>query len=299
MYGRRMSDEHFHCLLFLNNRQADSALVRSFHARTGIVMRYIASFRKQMFTPLVATVAAVASPSAVLAEDTPGYYTNPDTGIVYRQVIRTIERPVVETKMMEQQHTVYQPKTVVETRPATRRTYTPVTESRWLPRVEGRWNPFRQPTVAYQHVPEIRWQARDEVVSETTTQVQWEAVTQTIQVPQRLTRMTREQKVDFEPVGRVPASSASSLASNVSPEVAAKLQPLASKLQPLGSNVQYQPLNGGVSPASSLAAQGSRSTLQTGLRATELMPQSPPLNHPAGMTNTSNVAGLVPPSIWR
>lgn len=256
-------------------------------------MRYIASFREQMFTKMAVTAVAIASPSALLAEDTPGYYTNPDTGIVYRQVIRTIERPIVEHKMTEQQHTVYQPKTVVETRPTTRRTYTPVTEFRLTPHVEGRWNPFRQPTVAYHHVPETHWQARDEVISETTTQVQWEAVTQTIQVPQRLTRMTHERKVDFEPVGRVAPTPSSSLASNVSPEVAAKLRPLA-------SNTQYQPTNGGVGAASSsLAAHGNRSNLQTGMRATELMPQYPPLNQPVGMTNTSGIAGLIPPSIWR
>lgn len=256
-------------------------------------MRYIAGFRKQMFIKMAVAAVAVASPPVLIAQDTPGYYTNPDTGIVYRQVVRTIERPIVETKMTEQQHTVYQPKTVVETRPTTRRTYTPVTEFRWTPQVEGRWNPFRQPTVAYHHVPETRWQARDEVVSETTTQVQWEAVTQTVQVPQRLTRMTHERKVDFEVVGRVAPMSTNSVASNVSPEIAAKLRPLA-------SNTQYQPVNGGIGPGnSSLAAQGYRSSLQTGMRATELMPQSPPLHQPVGSMNPSGIAGLMPPSIWR
>lgn len=263
------------------------------HARTGIVMRSIAGFRKQMFTHIAVSAVSVVSPSVLLAEDTPGYYTNPDTGIVYRQVIRTIERPIVETQMTQQQQTVYHPKTVVETRPTTRRTYTPVTEFRWTPQVEGRWNPFRQPTVAYRHVPETRWQARDEVVAETTTQVQWEAVTQTVQVPQRLTRMTHERKVDFEPVGRVAPVSTHSIASNVSPEIAAKLRPL-------DSNTHYQPMTGGVGPAhSSLAAQNNRSTLQTGLRATELMPQSPPLHQPVGTANTSGIAGLMPPNIWR
>ncbi len=256
-------------------------------------MRTIASFRKQMFTTMAATAVAASAPTALSAEDTPGYYTNPDTGIVYRQVVRTIERPVVETKMTQQKQTVYQPKTVTETRPITRRTYTPVTEFRWQPHVEGRWNPFRQPTVAYHHVPETRWQARDEVMSETTTQVQWEAVTQTLQVPQRLTRITHEQKVDFEPVGRVAPSSTTNFASNVSPEIAARLRPL-------DSNTRYQPLSSNVGPANtSLATHHNRSSLQTGLRATELMPQSPPLTQPLGTQNTSGIAGLAPPSIWR
>lgn len=256
-------------------------------------MRWIARFRKQMLTPLAGTAALVLAPSALLAEDTPGYYTNPDTGIVYRKVVRSIERPVVETKMTQQQKTVYRPTTVVETRPTTRRTYVPVTEYRVRPHVEGRWNPFRQPTVAYHHVPETHWQARDEVVSETTTQVQWEAVTQTVEVPQRLTRITREQKVDYEPVGRVAPPPSTSLASSVSPEI-------ADKLRPLDRNTRYQPLNGGVGPSnSSLAGQHNRSNLQTGLRASELMPQSPPLARPVGNWDTSGVAGLGLPSIWR
>ncbi|WP_246112787.1 hypothetical protein [Allorhodopirellula solitaria] len=256
-------------------------------------MRCIASFRKQMFTQVAASAVVFASASTLVGEDTPGYYTNPETGIVYRKVIRTIERPIVETKMTEQQKTVYQPKTVTETRPKTRRTYVPITELRLQPRVEGRWNPFRQARVAYQHVPETRWQARDEVVSETSTQVHWEAVTETVQVPQRLTRITHEQKVDFEPVGRVAPSSSTSLASNVSPEVAAKLRPL-------DSNAQYQPLPSSVGPAnSSLAAQQSRSNLQTGMRATELTPQSPPLTQPVGATGASGIAGFAPTSIWR
>ncbi|EMI40297.1 hypothetical protein [Rhodopirellula sp. SWK7] len=259
-------------------------------------MRHVARFRKHMLTLIAGSTIMVGSPTLLQGEDTPGYYTDPSTGIVYRKVVRTIERPVVETKIAQRQETVYKPKTVVETRPTTRRTYTPVTEFRWVPRVEGRWNPFRQPTVAYHHVPETRWQSRDEVIAETKTQVQWEAVTQTVDVPQRLTRIAREEQVDFEPVGRVAPPAARTLASNVAPEIAARLRPLdtSAPVQPLGTS--------GATPTSSsfVTRDDNRSSLQTGLRATELAPDAARgYTQPLGIGNTTGVAGLSVPRIWR
>jgi hypothetical protein len=248
----------------------------------------------------LAAVLVVAAPAVFLstvsrAEDSPGYYTDPATGIVYRKVIRTIERPIVETKVTQQQQTVYKPKTVVETKPTTRRTYLPVTEYRWVPKVEGRWNPFRQPAVAYHHVPETRWQANDQVVAETTTQVQWEPVTQTVEVPQQLTRISREQQVDYEPIGRV-APAASSVASNVAPEIAARLRPLASQasIQPIGAGTSQ------MAAGTYASRERHRSTLQTGLRATELSPGSTPAySQPLGIGDTSGIAGLGVPRMWR
>ncbi|MCM2371625.1 hypothetical protein [Aporhodopirellula aestuarii] len=259
-------------------------------------MRHVARFRKQFHGLIAVSVVMVSSPSLLLAEDTPGYYTDPSTGIVYRKVVRTIERPVVETKMTQRQETVFKPKTVVETRPTTRRIYTPVTEFRWVPKVEGRWNPFRQPTVAYHHVPETRWQPLDHVVAETKTQVQWEAVTQTVDVPQRLTRIAREEQVDFEPVGRVAPPATQSLASNVAPEIAARLRPLSSDapVAPLGT--------AGNAPITSsfVTRETPRTSLQSGLRATELSPgSSGTYIQPLGSGDTSGVAGLSVPRIWR
>ncbi|EMI57919.1 hypothetical protein [Rhodopirellula sallentina] len=248
-----------------------------------------------MLTLIAGSMIVGGSASDLRGEDTPGYYTDPSTGIVYRKVVRTVERPKVETRIAKRQETVYKPKTVVESRPATRRTYTPVTEFRWVPRVEGRWNPFRQPTVAYHHVPETRWQARDEVVTETKTQVQWEAVTQTVDVPQRLTRIEREEQVDFEPVGRVAPPAAQSLASNVAPEIAARLRPLDS-----GQQIQSLSTTSGVPSSSSLVKDHNRSSLQSGLRATELAPDaSRGYTQPIGMGGTTGVAGLSVPRIWR
>ena len=232
------------------------------------------------------------------AQNSPGFFTDPATGIVYRKVTRTIERPVVETKMTQRQQTVYKPKTVTESRPTTRRTYMPVTQHRWVPKVEGRWNPFVQPRVAYHHVPETHWQAKDEVVAETKTEVKWESETQTVNVPQQTMRMAREEKIDFEPVGRVAPQLAQPPASSVSPAIASRLRPLSSS-----SNVQPMQASGGsVANMADLAKRKhSRTNLQAGMRATELMPSSGAsfMSPTATAGSSANVAGLPPLRIWR
>lgn len=242
-----------------------------------------------------------------IADQNAGFFTDPATGIVYRKVTRTIDKPVVETKVTQRQQTIYKPKTVTETRPTTRRMYIPVTENRWVPQVEGRWNPFVQPRVAYKQVPETRWQIKDEVIAETKTQVKWEPETQTVSVPQQTMKMTREQVVDFEPIGRVapqptqPQVVASR--SNISREIAARLRPMNPGTSVSG--MTSSGVGGSVNPSAnaSLAAterQNYRSTLQTGLRPTELMPSnSPVFVPPAGGSAASGIAGLPAMRIWR
>jgi len=182
--------------------------------------------------------------------------------------------------------------------------YIPVTQHRWVPKVENRWNPFVAPRVAYHHLPETTWQVRDEVIAETKTHVQWEPETQTVSVPQRSLRMDRQQQVDFEPIGRVapnatPQTSAPNAAGsppNVRPEVAARLRPLA-------ANSSIQPIHPGsvVGPASSVASlafrEDRRSNLQSGLRATELVPRSAPAY--VAPVDATGIAGLPPMRIWR
>lgn len=258
-------------------------------------MRALARFRTRILGLGALTLIAVGLPTIVTADEAPDYYTDPATGIVYRKVIRTIERPVVETKMTQRKKTVYKPKTVVETRPTTLRTFMPVTEFRWVPKVEGRWNPFRQPTVAYHHVPETRWQANEQVIAQTQTKVQWEAVTQTVDVPERLTRIAREKQVDYEPVGRVAPAPTQVARRNVAPEIAARLRPL-------DESTAVQREAGGDAPGrtSYASREKPRTTLQSGLRATELVPgASRAYTQPLGAGGVSSVAGLAPPRLWR
>ena len=153
---------------------------------------------------LFVTVAICGATAS--GQERPGYFTDPATGIVYRQVTRSVERPVVETKIEQQEQTVYRPETVKETRPETKTVFTPVTEYQWQTYVQGRWNPFRQPTVAYKPVPQTRWEARSEVINRTQTRTQWVAEKRTVDVPHRIVRMDREQKVEYEVVGRVCAA---------------------------------------------------------------------------------------------
>src|SRR5690606_9965541 len=83
---------------------------------------------------LAAGVACGHAPAGAQGSSTV-YYTDPETGIVYRKVHRTIERPVVETQVKAQESTVYRPETVVEVRPETRTVYSPVVSYGWEPRL--------------------------------------------------------------------------------------------------------------------------------------------------------------------
>jgi hypothetical protein len=200
-----------------------------------------------------------------------GYVKDPSTGIVYRPVTRTVERPVVDETIESRKQTVYRPQTVTETRPSTRSVYTPIIEYNWEPRVEGRWNPFRRPTVAYHHVPQARWERRDDVVQQTTTRTEWVAETRDIQVPRRIVRMQRQQQTDYEPVGqlastRPPSSAGSSIAS--------RLQPLNANEQivPMGQANYSAPRIASSSVGQMASSSSTRTDHQAGMRATTLTP---------------------------
>ncbi|TWU55172.1 hypothetical protein [Rubripirellula reticaptiva] len=235
---------------------------------------------------LAASGASAQGPSTAPSQSTnasappgAGYYTDPATGIVYRQVAQTIERPVYETKMQSRDETVYTPQTVHETRPETRTVYTPITTSTWQPRVTGRWNPFQQPTVEYQQVPQTRWEARNEIVQRTQSRTQWIAEKRKIDVPQQFVRMEREQKIAYEPVGRVaPPASPSVDPTGISAAVAARLRPL-------DSSTQVQPMANGYASAAYTAPRISATSVgrmtsdpprrnagQSGMVAKDLMP---------------------------
>lgn len=213
-----------------------------------------------------------------------GYLTDPQTGIVYRKVTRTIETPVTETKMETRTQTVYKPQTVTETKPMARTVYTPIIENRWEPRVHGRWNPFTAPTVAYHHVPRTHWSTHLETVQQTQVKTQWVPESQTVEVPTQLVRMQRQEKVDFEPVGRVAAP-----ANTVENAIASRLRPLHSNERIDSSNSPvtsiasapatfysspgYVPPRIAASTIGRMTSDPPRRTLsQGGLRASELVP---------------------------
>ncbi len=236
--------------------------------------------------------------SSVFAQDNTGFYTDPDTGVVYRKVQRTVERPVVETKMQTQESTIYRPETVVTTRPETRTVYTPVVSYAWEPRLQNRWNPFIQPTVVYQHVPRTHWETRSETVGLQDTRTNWVAEVRKVEVPQQIVRIQREEKIDYEPVGKVaiPAQAAPPNSSESA---------IAARLRPLGANTPVQPLYGNSQPtgyaSAGFGSSGIRNEYQSGMRANELYPtQSPGYATPLPPVNSGvGIAGLPLVPVWR
>ena len=254
--------------------------------------------------------AIVAGSMTATAETRAGLQHDPSTGIVYRPVIRTVERPVVETKIETQEQTVFRPETIRETRPESQMVYTPVTEYQWQPQLQGRWNPFRPPTIAYKQVPETRWEARNHVYNRTQTRTQWVPEKRTVEIPHRIVRMEREQKVEYEAIGRVePQQSSPNAASEA----------IASRFQPLDPNTRIQPLSGTTNlpagnfgttvyqnvpqVASTLGRMTSdpprRSTNQSGIRTTELYPSVPSGYGQALPPASSGMAALPGFSLWR
>ena len=202
---------------------------------------------------------------------------DPTTGIVYRQVVRNIQRPVVEQKMEQQERTVYRPETVAQSTPEVRRLYTPVTEMKWQPFVQGRWNPFRQPVVAYRQIPETHWEARDQMINRTTWQTRWVAEKQMVQVPRSVVRTTTEQRIDLEPVGYAVRESTTPNASTA----AARMRPLqpGTRVASFPSNsVRTAPLPQVASNTvgSATSEQPLRSSNQRGMRTNVLIPTGSP-----------------------
>ncbi len=229
----------------------------------------------------------------VRADDTSGYFTDPDTGVVYRKVVRTIDRPVVETQMQSLETTIYRPEVVVDSRPETRTVYAPVVSYGWEPRLRNGWNPFAQPTVVYEHVPRTHWEARSETYDRRETRTNWIPEKQRTEVPRQIVRIQREEKVDLEPVGRVAPQQAQPPASTESA--------IAARLRPIDPNTRISPyatasaMPGGTSEIGA----ARRNSLQSGIRANDLYPSSPGGYSMPLPPATLPVAGLPFAPLWR
>jgi hypothetical protein len=217
--------------------------------------------------------------------------TDPATGIVYRRVIRTVDTPVVETQVQSSETTVYRPQTVTETRPQLRTVYTPVLQYRLEQRVHGRWNPFQQPSIGYEHVPHTTWEARNETVHHVNTKTQWVPEKRTIEVPKQFVRMQREQKVEYEPVGRVDPSKLGPPTANDA--FAARLRPLdnAAAIEPFGQAQLYSaPRIASSTVAGTYANTSTRTSSQQGMPPKDLAPM--PTAVVPGLTPLPSAAGV-------
>lgn len=245
---------------------------------------------------LIVLVTAATSITSLTAEATAqtGFFTDPQTGIVYRKINRTIEKPVVETKYSQKSEIVYRPHTVTETKPENQTVMRPVIEYKWKPKLTGRWNPFRPPSIRYEKVPLTTWEARTEIVHRTKTTTQWIAENRTLQIPTRTVRTSREHSVAYEPVGRLSPS-------NLPADVAARLEPLDGntpfqKLEPSGLAITtFAPPRIAASTVSPLTtATQTRSSVQGGMTAQELVPSST-----SGPHNATGIAKQRPLPMFR
>jgi len=242
----------------------------------------------------VACAMTLGIVSPTIGQDASGFFTNPDTGIVYRKVARTIDRPVVETKMQTQESTVYRPEVVVTNRPETRTVYTPVVTYSWEPRMTNAWNPFSKPTVVYEHKPRTHWEARTETVQRPESVTNWIAETRKVDVPQQIVRIQREEKIDYEPIGRSGSTGAA-------PPNSASNAEIAARLRPLDPGTKIEPLYAAPAVSSSYAATSMRNDYRNGMRANDLTRQAQPaysMPLPPGNLGIG-VAGNPMPSAWR
>lgn len=229
--------------------------------------------------------------------NSPSYYTDPSTGIVYQKVHRTVERPVVTTEMTTQESTVYRPDTVVDVTPETRTLYTPVVSYNWEPRWRGRWNPFVHPTLHYEPVARTHWEARSETVQRRQTRTQWVAEQRRVEVPRQVMRIEREEKVDYLAVGRVaPPGNQPSASDAANAALAARLRPIdaGTAITPFGATGGGSAVSSGyglqsVASTTLPLAPAGRSSDQTGIRATQLQPQG----------NAAHVTPLPPVGVAR
>ncbi|MAI70703.1 MAG: hypothetical protein CMM01_07320 [Rhodopirellula sp.] len=245
---------------------------------------------------LIVLVTAATSITLLTEEATAqtGFFTDPQTGIVYRQVSRTIEKPVFETKLSQHSEVVYRPHTIRETKPENRTVMTPVVEYKWKPKLTGRWNPFRPPSIRYEKVPLTTWVARTEVVHRTKTTTTWIPENRTLEVPTQTVRTSREHSVAYEAVGRLNSS-------NLPADVAARLQPLDSNTPfqnlapPRLAVTTFDPpriASSTVSPTT--AEMDARNRTQGGMTAQNLSPS--PTSRP---NNTTGIANQRPLPMFR
>ncbi len=133
-----------------------------------------------------------------------------DNGTLYRETVRTVKRPVVETRIEQVTRTVYRQEVTSETREVVRHVWTPVREYVCEPYVANRWNPFARPCVAYRLVPRTRWECRTETAEVPVTCRRLVPRTETVQRPVTTLRMASEQVVSRVRVSGTGATMAAS-----------------------------------------------------------------------------------------
>jgi hypothetical protein len=126
-----------------------------------------------------------------------------ENGVTFRETVRTVHRPVVQTEWHEREQTVYRQQLRTESRDTLRTYVSPVTQYEWITRLHGRWNPFAAPYFTHHFVPVTRWEQRAEVVPVSVVQTEWVPEKRTVSVPVTTHRMAEEKIVSRVPVAPV------------------------------------------------------------------------------------------------
>jgi hypothetical protein len=149
-------------------------------------------------------VAWLATCGALPAADTRYYQEN---GVTYRETRYTVQHPVAETQLAEQQHTVYRQRDDIQLQDSVRKYQIPVTEYRTETYWKNRWNPFAQPYLASRVVPVTRWETRAEAIKIPVARRQLVPEIVATRVPITSTRMVNEDIISRVPVSGPPAAS--------------------------------------------------------------------------------------------
>lgn len=231
----------------------------------------------------------VAGLSASIAAE-PGYFQDPQTGNVYRQVTRTRQVPRSEVTNTSRDRTIYRPEVVSKVRRENRTIYSPTVRYEWQPEWQNWWNPFARPTLAYRYVPRTYWETREETYEVPVRETRWVAQRETETVPQRVTRMEPETSIEYHLVHGQAAAVADAT-------IASRLQPYRGSLPSSSpSTMMASSARGPASRVARLPGDEGRTSLQQGMRPSVLMPSAPPLANP-GVTIATQPPLL--PRLWR
>lgn len=151
--------------------------------------------------PMVALAVWAALPSA--AEES---RLVEEGGVTYRETVRTVRRPVIQTEWQQREQTVYRQQLRTETRDTLRTYMTPVTQHEWITRLHGRWNPFAAPYFTHHFVPVTRWEQRAEVVPVPVVETEWVPEKRVVSVPVTTHTMSEERIVSRVPVAPTRAA---------------------------------------------------------------------------------------------
>jgi hypothetical protein len=143
----------------------------------------------------MAFLVLAVSCAGLLADDV--RYFEKD-GVTYQETRRVVKRPVVESHLEARESTVYRDKYTTEVQDTPRTIPVAITEYHWVPVWRHSWNPFAPPYLAYQMVPQTRWETRSDTVK--TSVVRRQVVPEKIvqQVP-----VTTQRVVEDEIISRV------------------------------------------------------------------------------------------------